>query len=71
MQTGVGSKTTLILVSLLMCGRGYSQTISGSIAGTVVDVQHAALPNAAVSARDVQQSFTFNTRTDETGRVGF
>lgn len=72
MLSGVSSKTTLILtVSLLLCGTGYAQTTSGSIAGSVVDAQHAALPNAAVTAREQQQKFIVNTRTDESGRFVF
>jgi hypothetical protein len=58
-------------VSLLISGSGFAQTISGSIAGNVIDAQHAALPNAAVTAKDLQQQFTFSTKTDESGRFAF
>jgi hypothetical protein len=34
----------------------------------VVDSQHAALPNAAVTAREQQQQFTVSTKTDDSGR---
>src|SRR5690348_16908583 len=72
MLSGVRSKTTLFLsVSLLLSGIGYAQTTSGSIAGSVVDAQHAALPNAAVTAREQQQKFVVNTRTDDSGRFVF
>jgi hypothetical protein len=72
MHTGVRSKTTLFLsVSLLLCGTGYAQTTSGSIAGTVVDAQHAALPNAAVTVREQQQNVVARTKTDDTGRFVF
>jgi hypothetical protein len=54
-----------------LSGWGYAQTISGSIAGNVVDAQRAALPNAAVTAKDLQQQFTFATKTDESGRFAF
>ncbi|HTS62339.1 MAG TPA: carboxypeptidase regulatory-like domain-containing protein [Candidatus Acidoferrales bacterium] len=69
MRQGVVSAT--IFVSLLLCGTGYTQTTSGSIAGNVVDAQHAALPNAAVTAKELQQQFTVNTKTDESGRFVF
>src|SRR5262245_48827529 len=62
MRSGVMSKTTLALtISLLLCRAGFAQTTSGSIAGSVVDSQHAALPNAAVTAREQQQQFTVST----------
>ena len=69
MRQGVVSAT--IFVSLLLCGTGYTQTTSGSIAGNVVDAQHATLPNAAVTAKELQQQFTVNTKTDESGRFVF
>src|ERR1051325_6196774 len=72
MQKGVRFSTTLLLsVSLLFCAMGFAQTTSGSIAGSVVDAQHASLPNATVNAKDVLQAFTFTTRTDESGRFVF
>src|SRR4051794_40739856 len=72
MLTGAKSKTTLFLsVSLLLCGVGNAQTTSGSIAGSIVDAQHAALPNAAVTAREQQQKFVVSTKTDESGRFVF
>jgi hypothetical protein len=58
-------------VSLGLIGSGFAQTISGSIAGNVIDAQRAALPNAAVTAKEVQQQFTFSTKTDESGRFAF
>jgi len=66
-----GVLSTTILASLLLCGRGYTQTTSGSIAGNVVDAQHASLPNAAVTAKELQQQFTVNTKTDDSGRFVF
>jgi Carboxypeptidase regulatory-like domain/TonB-dependent Receptor Plug Domain len=47
------------------------QTISGSIAGTVVDAHHASLANATVIAKDLRQQFSFSTKTDESGRFVF
>jgi hypothetical protein len=49
----------------------YGQTTSGSIAGSVVDAQHAAVPNAAVTALEQEQKVTFSTKTDEAGRFVF
>jgi Carboxypeptidase regulatory-like domain/TonB-dependent Receptor Plug Domain len=72
MPRGVLSKATILLsVSLLLTGLGFSQTISGSITGNVLDAQRAALANAAVTAKDVQQQFNFTSRTDESGRFAF
>src|SRR5579872_529164 len=69
---GVMSKTTSILtLSLVLCGIGYAQTTSGSIAGTIVDSQHAALTNAGVTAREQEQKFTLTTKTDDAGRFVF
>jgi hypothetical protein len=48
-----------------------AQTISGSISGTVVDSQHATLPNATVTAKDLRQQFNFTSKTDESGRFVF
>jgi hypothetical protein len=66
MKTGM--KILFMSLPLLFSGVGYSQTTSGSIAGNVVDAQHAALPNAAVTAKELQQQFTVSTKTDESGR---
>jgi hypothetical protein len=52
-------------------GSARAQTTSGSIAGSVVDAQHAALTNAAVSATEQEQKFTLNAKTDEAGRFVF
>src|SRR5215472_14400421 len=72
MRKGVMSTTTVVLsISLLLCGLGYAQTTSGSIAGALVDAQHAVLSNAAVTAREEQQKFTLSTKTDESGRFVF
>lgn len=63
--------TTCLALSVVLCGLGYAQTISGSIAGSVVDPQHAAIPNAAVSAQELEQKFTFTAKTDDSGRFVF
>ena len=63
--------TRVVLFLCLAVLTSYAQTISGSIAGNVVDAQHAAVPNATVTAKDLQQQFTFSTKTDESGRFAF
>jgi len=71
MRGDISKTTTCLALSLLLCGLGYAQTISGSIAGSVVDPQHAAIANAAVSAQELEQKFTFSTKTDDSGRFVF
>jgi hypothetical protein len=43
------------------------QTISGSIAGRVVDPQGAAVPNALVTATETSKNFSVNARTNGEG----
>ena len=66
-------KPCLLLLPLLLlfCLPALPQTTSGSISGTVLDAQNASIPGASVSAMEVQQKFTFNTKTDEAGRFVF
>jgi Carboxypeptidase regulatory-like domain/TonB-dependent Receptor Plug Domain len=65
-------RTTISLVSALVFAiSALGQTTSGSIAGSVVDAQHAAVPNAAVTALEQEQKVTFSTKTDEAGRFVF
>jgi hypothetical protein len=46
-------KTTMMLVGLLLASLpGLAQTISGSIAGRVVDAQGAVVPNASVAVKE-------------------
>jgi len=65
------SKVRFLFIPLLLCGAAWSQTTSGSISGTVLDAQSAVIPGASVMAQEVQQKFTFNTKTDEVGRFVF
>jgi len=44
---------------------------SGSISGTVQDEKEAALPNASVTARNVETNFTRTAQTNEEGRYSF
>ena len=66
------SKTTIFLaVFLCLAATGWSQTTSGSIAGNVVDAQHAAVANAVVTATELEQKFNLTAKTDEAGRFVF
>ena len=66
------SKTTcVLLIPLLLCGIALAQTTSGSISGTVLDAQSAAIPGAQVTAQEDQQKFTLTTKADEVGRFVF
>lgn len=67
----MAKKTCLLLLPFLLCGVASAQTTSGSIAGTIIDAQNAVIPGASVSAMEIQQKFTFNTKTDEVGRFVF
>ena len=64
-------KAMLIALVLVSAAPGYAQTTSGSITGNVVDAQHGALPNAVVTAMELEKKFTFNTKSDEVGRFVF
>ena len=63
--------TTMLALLVMLCSLGFAQTTSGSIAGNVVDAQHAVLPNVVVTAKEQQQNFTFSTKSDESGRFVF
>jgi hypothetical protein len=43
------------------------QTTSGSITGTVLDAQNAAVPNATVTATNIEQNTVFTAKTDVSG----
>src|SRR4030088_2536461 len=60
-----------LLVSVLLAASGWSQTVSGSIAGTVIDSTQAAVPNAKVIAVDQNKKTTATTVTDAEGRFVF
>ena len=65
-------RTRIILgIALALAMSAYGQTTSGSIAGSVVDAQHAGVPNAAVTALEQEQKLQFSTRADEAGRFVF
>ncbi len=67
----MSGKTRLLAIYFCLSGIALAQTTSGSIAGTVVDAQHAAIPNASVTATEQEQKFNLSAKTDEAGRFVF
>ena len=71
-----GSITMRSLVLTLVlavgwCGAVAAQSTSGYISGTVVDSQHAGIPNAKVTANETEKKFNLTTNTDAAGRFVF
>ena len=65
-------RTKVILgITLALAMSAFGQTTSGSIAGSVVDAQHAAVPNAAVTALEQEQKIQFAAKSDAEGRFVF
>ena len=60
-----------LVVLLLLAPGARSQTTAGSISGTVVDPQGAAIPNATVSAQNETQNATEKVSTDRNGHFVF
>src|SRR5260370_25206315 len=61
-------KTTMMLVGLLLTGlSGFAQTISGSIAGRVVDAQGAVVPNASVTGTEPSKNLRISSKTSARG----
>ena len=61
-------KTTMMLMALLVAGLpGFAQTISGSIAGRVVDAQGGVVPNAAVTITEPSKNLRVSTKTSAGG----
>ncbi|HTV81651.1 MAG TPA: carboxypeptidase regulatory-like domain-containing protein [Acidobacteriaceae bacterium] len=61
----------LLAALLLVPASLHAQQAAGSITGTVTDQSGAAIPGAAVTARDVSQGTTWTTRTDSAGVYEF
>src|SRR6202035_1290899 len=61
-------KTTMMLVGLLLAGLpGFAQTISGSIAGRVIDAQGAVVPNASVTVTESSKNLRVSSKTSAGG----
>lgn len=60
-----------ILLFVLCTGAILAQTTSGSITGTVVDPQEAAVANATVKVTEEGKSFSLTATTDDEGRFVF
>src|SRR5229473_2792025 len=60
-----------LLASLLLSAYGWSQTVSGSIAGNVIDSTQAAVPNAKVTAVEQSKRTITTAVTDAEGRFVF
>ena len=60
----------LILV-LLLPSFGVAQTTSGSISGSVIDQQQAAITSATVTVADETKGFSLTATTDKEGRFVF
>jgi len=57
----------MVILSLVACVPTAAQTISGSIAGTVVDSQGAAVAQATVTIRNIGQNTSTTTKTNSDG----
>jgi hypothetical protein len=58
---------TGLLLSMAVGAVGNAQTTTASMVGNVRDVSGAAIPQAEVSAQNMETSFTRSTASDETG----
>jgi hypothetical protein len=61
----------LIVVLLLAATSVAAQTISGSLAGTVIDIKGGAIPGAQVQITSLSRRETKATQTDQDGRFVF
>jgi hypothetical protein len=62
----------VVLVFLLaFASQTTAQSTTGSISGFVTDQQQAVIPNASVTARNVETNFSRTTQTDNNGRYQF
>src|SRR5262245_49177233 len=59
------------LIILMLAFVAGAQTSSGSIAGTVVDPQQAAVANANVNLIEAEKKISLNAKTDAEGRFVF
>jgi hypothetical protein len=69
--SSLGLLPTLLLLLFFIPFTARSQTTAGSISGTVLDPQQATIPNATVTAKNVNQNSTVQVTTDEKGHFVF
>lgn len=62
---------SLALVFGIVVNVVFAQTTTGIISGTVLDEKQAVVPNATVTVKNVDTSFTRNVQTNEEGRFRF
>jgi hypothetical protein len=60
-----------VLAAVFCAPSAWAQQAAGSITGTVTDPSGAAVPSAAVTARDVDRGTTWTTKTDSSGIYDF
>ncbi|MGE0100882.1 MAG: carboxypeptidase regulatory-like domain-containing protein [Blastocatellales bacterium] len=65
------AKIFFLLLIVVCAGTGVAQTTSGSISGTVFDLQQAAVANATVTATEKSKGFILTATTDQEGRFVF
>jgi hypothetical protein len=61
----------LLIISLLASTYCLAQTTSGSLTGTIIDQQTAAVPDAAITVKDVDKGVTQSTTSDKEGHFTF
>jgi hypothetical protein len=65
-------QAALVLAALIVSSSiGYCQTTAGSLAGDVVDAQHAAITGAVVTATEQEQKVQWTAKTDNLGHFVF
>ena len=67
----IKSLTCFFIFVLVLTPLGTAQTTSGSIAGSVIDQQQAAITNATVTVADETKGFSLSATTDKEGRFVF
>ncbi len=55
------------LLLLLMCSFAFAQRDLGTVTGTVVDAQGAAVPNAKITITEAATGLSYETKTTDTG----
>src|SRR5438552_3286104 len=70
-KLGVRSVFLALLATFILVAPAVTQTVSGFIAGSVVDAQHAAVVKGTVTLTDVEKNVTLTASTDAAGRFVF